>query len=47
MNKLENITKENDYVITDKKYKSKKILNFKDSEEFLKWVMQNKNKKQK
>ncbi|MDD6323227.1 MAG: polyprenyl synthetase family protein [Bacilli bacterium] len=45
MNKLENIAKENDYVITDKKCKNKKILNFKDSEEFLKWIMQNKNKK--
>ena len=43
MSDVEKIIKENDYVISDSKYDSEKVIVLKDSEEFLKWFLADKN----
>ena len=43
MSDVEKIIKENDYVISNSKYDSEKVIVLKDSEEFLKWFLADKN----
>ena len=43
MSDVEKIIKENDYVISDSRYDSEKVIVLKDSEEFLKWFLADKN----
>lgn len=45
MKEIETLLKQSDYVITDIDYKNEKIIKFKETKEFLNWIMQNKDKK--